>query len=246
MLVRRPTIAHVRTEPLEAGEYSGKGERCPPGVRVGWASRPPVGVLRSSGGCPIPYAGAPAPGWGGRTTLGAMPTAVRVGMPGGRGHSFQAGAPSRMWRSRIGVGDGRRLPTTRTTSAARRPRTMMPPMTDRPTAQLAAFCNWARQNIAGGEKGEAQIFLDRLLLAFGYGGARKAGCSSECACAAATIRARSCTRRMSQPSLATVMRQVGRKYIGVSLVRVRCSIYTTSDAAPGSTRRSISTIRPSV
>ena len=41
--------------------------------------------------------------------------------------------------------------------------------------QLEAFVDWWRQYCTGDEKGEAQIFLDRLFLAFGYKGALEAG-----------------------------------------------------------------------
>jgi hypothetical protein len=56
---------------------------------------------------------------------------------------------------------------------------MMFPMTDQRTAQLASFCDWVRQNITGDEKGEAQIFLDRLLRAFGHAGVKEAGAQLE-------------------------------------------------------------------
>jgi hypothetical protein len=36
-------------------------------------------------------------------------------------------------------------------------------MLDSRSAKLAAFCDWVRENIAGDEKGKAQVFLDRLL-----------------------------------------------------------------------------------
>lgn len=47
------------------------------------------------------------------------------------------------------------------------------------TARLEAFAQWARTNISGDEKGEAQIFLDRLFQAFGHAGAREAGATLE-------------------------------------------------------------------
>jgi hypothetical protein len=40
---------------------------------------------------------------------------------------------------------------------------------------LAEFVAWARKHISGDEKGEAQIFLDRLFQAFGQGGIKEAG-----------------------------------------------------------------------
>ena len=41
--------------------------------------------------------------------------------------------------------------------------------------RLADFAAWAAKNIKGDEKGEAQIFLDRLFQAFGQGGCRDVG-----------------------------------------------------------------------
>lgn len=41
--------------------------------------------------------------------------------------------------------------------------------------RLAAFAAWARQNISGDEKGEAQVFLDRLFQAFGQPGCKEIG-----------------------------------------------------------------------
>ncbi len=45
--------------------------------------------------------------------------------------------------------------------------------------QLRAFVEWASTHINGDEKGEAQIFLDRLLQAFGHGGIKEAGATLE-------------------------------------------------------------------
>ena len=44
---------------------------------------------------------------------------------------------------------------------------------------LAEFVAWARKHISGDEKGEAQIFLDRLFQAFGQGGIKEAGATLE-------------------------------------------------------------------
>lgn len=44
---------------------------------------------------------------------------------------------------------------------------------------LQAFVDWTHQHITGDEKGEAQIFLDRLLQAFGHGGIKEAGATLE-------------------------------------------------------------------
>jgi hypothetical protein len=42
--------------------------------------------------------------------------------------------------------------------------------------KLTEFTAWCQKNITGDEKGEAQIFLDHLFLAFGYtGGLKEAG-----------------------------------------------------------------------
>lgn len=43
------------------------------------------------------------------------------------------------------------------------------------TQKLADFVAWAKQHVTGDEKGEAQIFLDRLFQAFGQKGAREVG-----------------------------------------------------------------------
>ena len=45
--------------------------------------------------------------------------------------------------------------------------------------KLSDFVAWANQHITGDEKGEAQIFLDRLFVAFGQGGIREAGATLE-------------------------------------------------------------------
>lgn len=42
-------------------------------------------------------------------------------------------------------------------------------------ANLRAFFQWVRDHIVGDEKGEAQVFLDRLLQAFGHAGVKEAG-----------------------------------------------------------------------
>ncbi len=44
---------------------------------------------------------------------------------------------------------------------------------------LQDFVVWYRQHITGDEKGEAQIFLDRLFQAFGHGGVKEAGATLE-------------------------------------------------------------------
>lgn len=47
------------------------------------------------------------------------------------------------------------------------------------SARLYAFVGWVRSNLRGDEKGEAQLFLDRLFQAFGHGGVREAGATLE-------------------------------------------------------------------
>lgn len=48
-------------------------------------------------------------------------------------------------------------------------------MTDTRTESLASFVQWAQQHITGDEKGQAQIFLDRLFIAFGHAGSLDVG-----------------------------------------------------------------------
>lgn len=47
------------------------------------------------------------------------------------------------------------------------------------SAKLQAFIEWAQQHIKGDEKGEAQVFLDRLFQAFGWAGLKEAGAECE-------------------------------------------------------------------
>jgi type II restriction/modification system DNA methylase subunit YeeA len=49
------------------------------------------------------------------------------------------------------------------------------PMSDSRTEKLSAFVAWAAQHITGDEKGQAQIFLDRLFQAFGHAGSLDVG-----------------------------------------------------------------------
>lgn len=44
---------------------------------------------------------------------------------------------------------------------------------------LADFVSWVADHIKGDEKGEAQIFLDRLFVAFGHKGVKEAGATLE-------------------------------------------------------------------
>src|SRR3954451_10085505 len=46
-------------------------------------------------------------------------------------------------------------------------------------AQLDGFVRWRRGYLSGDEKGEAQVFCDRLFQAFGHGGVREAGATLE-------------------------------------------------------------------
>ncbi len=48
-------------------------------------------------------------------------------------------------------------------------------MPDQRSASLATFVEWVRTNITGDEKGQAQIFLDRLFIAFGHAGSLDVG-----------------------------------------------------------------------
>ena len=45
--------------------------------------------------------------------------------------------------------------------------------------KLAEFTAWCQKNITGDEKGQAQIFLDRLFQAFGQSGCLDAGGATE-------------------------------------------------------------------
>jgi hypothetical protein len=45
--------------------------------------------------------------------------------------------------------------------------------------RLAAFVTWVQSHITGDEKGESQVFLDRLFRAFGHEGAKEAGATYE-------------------------------------------------------------------
>jgi len=47
------------------------------------------------------------------------------------------------------------------------------------TAKLQAFKDWTARHIKGDEKGEAQVFLDRLFQAFGWPGLKEAGANCE-------------------------------------------------------------------
>ncbi|MFT3786669.1 MAG: N-6 DNA methylase [Tepidisphaeraceae bacterium] len=52
-------------------------------------------------------------------------------------------------------------------------------MPDTREGKLQAFVEWSRQHITGDEKGEAQIYIDRLFQAFGQPGSREVGGSPE-------------------------------------------------------------------
>ena len=45
--------------------------------------------------------------------------------------------------------------------------------------KLAEFVAWVKQHLTGDEKGEAQLFLDRLFQAFGHAGLKEAGATLE-------------------------------------------------------------------
>ena len=48
-------------------------------------------------------------------------------------------------------------------------------MDDPRQQRLRDFADWAARHIAGDEKGEAQVFLDRLLQAFGHPAVKEVG-----------------------------------------------------------------------
>lgn len=52
-------------------------------------------------------------------------------------------------------------------------------MDDPRTRKLSDFVAWVRLHITGDEKGEAQVFLDRFLQAFGHGGIKEIGADCE-------------------------------------------------------------------
>ncbi len=56
---------------------------------------------------------------------------------------------------------------------------MINPAPDALRAGLADFVRYRHEHLTGDEKGEAQIFLDRLFRAFGYGGVNEAGATLE-------------------------------------------------------------------
>ena len=45
--------------------------------------------------------------------------------------------------------------------------------------ELSKFTAWCQNHITGDEKGEAQLFLDRLFQAFGHAGLKEAGATLE-------------------------------------------------------------------
>ena len=45
--------------------------------------------------------------------------------------------------------------------------------------KLAGFVAWVKQHLTGDEKGEAQLFLEHLLQAFGHAGLKEAGATLE-------------------------------------------------------------------
>jgi len=46
--------------------------------------------------------------------------------------------------------------------------------------KLAGFVAWVKQHLTGAEKGEAQLYLERLFQAFGHAGLKEAGAALEC------------------------------------------------------------------
>lgn len=53
-------------------------------------------------------------------------------------------------------------------------------MSNLKSEKLASFVTWSQAHITGDEKGQAQIFLDRLFQAFGHGGSLDVGGEAEC------------------------------------------------------------------
>ena len=45
--------------------------------------------------------------------------------------------------------------------------------------ELAEFAAWVKQHLTGDEKGESQLFLERLFQAFGHAGLKEAGATLE-------------------------------------------------------------------
>ena len=50
---------------------------------------------------------------------------------------------------------------------------------DQPAARLTDFVQYVRKHLSGDEKGEAQIFCERLFQAFGHPGLKEAGATLE-------------------------------------------------------------------
>src|ERR1039457_4722128 len=64
--------------------------------------------------------------------------------------------------------------------------------------KLAEFVGWAQQHITGDEKGQAQIFLDRLFQAFGHPGVLDVGGQTE-------FRLRKAAEGRARPSFAALV-----------------------------------------
>ena len=78
---------------------------------------------------------------------------------------------------RSGLGGALRETKTSPRLASRRPTATLGPM---PSAEeLTVLVGWCWQHVTGDEKGESQIFLDRLFQAFGQGGVKEAGATLE-------------------------------------------------------------------
>jgi hypothetical protein len=58
-------------------------------------------------------------------------------------------------------------------------RTMAPKGQQTRSARIEEFVTWVKTHLSGDEKGEAQIYLDRLFHAFGWAGLREAGANCE-------------------------------------------------------------------
>src|SRR5438552_7266642 len=77
-------------------------------------------------------------------------------------------------------------------------------------AQLAAFVRYRREYLKGDEKGEAQVFLDRLFQAFGHGGVREAGATLEMRVARRDNRGTAFADLVWKPRVLIEMKKAGR------------------------------------
>lgn len=76
--------------------------------------------------------------------------------------------------------------------------------------RLEVFVRYRREHLTGDEKGEAQIFLDRLFLAFGHGGVREAGATLEMRVAKRSNRGTAFADLVWKPRVLIEMKKGGR------------------------------------